>query len=91
MAIVFSATNVKIMVLNFVPNRFDLLANEIDILLSNENFFFFVHLLLVSLYKIEFCTHYLPPRFFIVIDKNFVKYSMAPVITPERILVGRRL
>src|SRR3990170_306290 len=84
MAIFFSATGIKIMGLDFVPGCCYLLGDGSNISRCYNDFFFAVVFLFVRFYKIKLCTDYFPVFSCIIVDKDLIKNSLPPVITPIR-------
>src|ERR1044072_8507977 len=87
MAIVFTASSIKIMILDLAPNCFDLFANRIDILLCNKDLLLFVHLFFVGLNKIKFGAYHAPSFFLVVFNKDLIKHGLPPIVTSNRILI----
>src|SRR6476469_2835828 len=81
MTIAFSAACIKIMLLNFAPHLSSLLLYGFHISRRNNNFCFFIVLLFIGLYKIKFRAYHFPIFVLIIINENFIKYSLSPVIT----------
>ena len=83
MAIFFTTASVEVMILNFVPNGFDLITDRVNIAWSNKDFFFPIDSLFIGLYKIKLAAYDFPPFLFIVVNKNFVKTNNLTVPLQE--------
>src|SRR6478735_7744688 len=89
MAIWFAAANIKFPILDLLPYHQYLLSYGLDICGVNNQFFFPVIFLFIRFNKIKFSADNLPAFLFIIINKNFIKNTLPPVITTIWVFIGR--
>src|SRR5687768_12916816 len=87
MAIGVAAANIKIPVLDLLPDGNYLLGYCFQIGRSDQQFFFSVGFLFIRFNKIKFSADYSPVFLPVIINKKFIENALSPVITTIRIFI----
>src|SRR5512138_1098705 len=89
MAIRLAAADVKVTILDLLPNGSYLLTYSFNISRSNNQLFFLVSFLFIGFDKIKLSAYYSPVFLPIIIDKYFIEYTLSPIITTIWIFIRR--
>ncbi len=91
MAFVFATTRIKFLVFNFLPYRFYLVRYSSDILRRHHYFFLLIHTIFIGFNKIKSGTDGFPVFGRVIINQNFVKNGLSPIVATVRVFVMRGL